>query len=122
MSEIFEKAQKKQAELSEQITKKEIQAQRPLFHFAVPGGWCNDPNGFSEFGGKVHLFYQYHPYSTQWGPMHWGHVVSSDMLSWQLQPVALAPDTAADNKGCFSGTALEHEGKHIIAWMQAGKA
>lgn len=75
----------------------------------------------SEIFGKVHLFYQYHPYSTQWGPMHWGHVVSSDMLSWQLQPVALAPDTAADNKGCFSGTALEHEGKHIIVWMHAGR-
>lgn len=117
MSEIFDKAQKKQTELFEQITNsKKIQSERPLFHFATPGGWCNDPNGFSEFNGKVHLFYQYNPYSTQWGSIHWGHVVSEDMLNWQLQPVALAPDKNADDKGCFSGTALGHKGKHIIAY------
>ena len=70
MSEIFDNAQKKQDELNEKISgASEIKNQRPVFHFATPGGWCNDPNGFSQFGDKVHLFYQYHPYSTQWGPM-----------------------------------------------------
>lgn len=117
MSEVCDKAQKKQDELSERILSSiEIMDQRPVFHFATPGGWCNDPNGFSQFGNRVHLFYQYHPYSTQWGPMYWGHVVSDDMLSWELKPVALAPDSTADCKGCFSGTALEHEGKHILAY------
>jgi len=116
MYSILEKAQNKQNELSVLLGTETIQNQRPLFHFATPGGWCNDPNGFSQFNNTVHLFYQYHPYSTQWGPMHWGHVTSDDMLSWKLQPVALAPDSAADNKGCFSGTALEHEGKHILAY------
>jgi len=117
MSEILINAQNKQNELVNQINDSlEIKSQRPVFHFATPGGWCNDPNGFSQFGDKVHLFYQYHPYSTQWGPMHWGHAVSSDMLNWQLQPVALAPDSQEDYKGCFSGTALEHNGKHIVAY------
>ncbi len=123
MTEILEKAQKKQNELSEKInSSKEILAQRPLFHFATPGGWCNDPNGFSEFDGKVHLFYQYHPYSTQWGPMHWGHVTSKDLLNWNLEPVALAPDTKADFNGCFSGTAISTEdGKQILAYTGVSK-
>ena len=123
MTEIFEKAQKKQNELSEKNnSSKEILAQRPLFHFATPGGWCNDPNGFSEFDGKVHLFYQDHPYSTQWGPMHWGHVTSKDLLNWNLEPVALAPDTKADFNGCFSGTAISTEdGKQILAYTGVSK-
>lgn len=83
---------------------------RPKFHFSTPKGWCNDPNGFSQFGDKIHLFFQHHPYSTQWGPMHWGHVVTSDMLTWEQLPIALAPDTTADCKGCFSGTAQEKDG------------
>lgn len=123
MTEILEKAQKRQNELSEKISSsKEILAQRPLFHFATPGGWCNDPNGFSEFNGKVHLFYQYHPYSTQWGPMHWGHVTTKDMLTWSLESVALAPDTNADKNGCFSGTAISTEdGRQIIAYTGVSK-
>lgn len=123
MTELLEKAQKKQNELSEKInSSKEILAQRPLFHFATPGGWCNDPNGFSEFDGKVHLFYQFHPYSTQWGPMHWGHVTSKDLLTWNLEPVALVPDTNADFNGCFSGTAISTEdGKQILAYTGVSK-
>lgn len=117
MSEILDKAQKKQQELFSQIEgSQEIRKMRPLFHFATPGGWCNDPNGLSVFGDDLHLFYQYHPYSTQWGPMHWGHAITKDMLEWKLLPVALAPDSECDIKGCFSGTALEHKGKHIIAY------
>lgn len=116
MSSILQKADQKQSELYKLIQDSKTLQQRPLFHFATPGGWCNDPNGFSQYQGKVHLFYQYHPYSTQWGPMHWGHVCSEDFLEWKLLPVALAPDSSADCKGCFSGTALEFEGKHILAY------
>ena len=46
--------------------------EKPVFHDTSPTGWMNDPNGFSVYQGKVHLFYQYHPYSDEWGPMHWG--------------------------------------------------
>jgi len=117
MDEKLNSAQAKQNELLEIIEgSSEIKSQRPVYHFATPGGWCNDPNGFSQFENKVHLFYQYHPYSTKWGPMHWGHVTSSDMLHWELQPIALAPETDGDSKGCFSGTAMDDGGKHLIAY------
>lgn len=117
MGKQLEIAQNQQDKLKELIqTSKKIQEQRPLYHFATPGGWCNDPNGFSQYKDKVHLFYQYHPFSTQWGPMHWGHVTSKDMLSWELQPVALAPETEADCKGCFSGTAMEDNELHLLAY------
>ena len=33
--------------------------ERPVFHVTPTVGWMNDPNGFSVYGGKVHLFYQY---------------------------------------------------------------
>ncbi len=79
--------------------------QRPLFHLTPLVGWMNDPNGFCFYKGQYHLFYQYHPFSRQWGPMHWGHAVSEDLLHWTYMPCALAPDTAADSGGCFSGSA-----------------
>lgn len=79
---------------------------RPVYHFTPLIGWLNDPNGFSFYGGKYHLFYQYHPFNTYWGPMHWGHAVSDDMVNWQYLPAALAPDTEYDGAGCFSGSAI----------------
>ena len=54
--------------------------ERPMFHVTPMVGWMNDPNGFSYYKGEYHLFYQYHPYTSHWGPMHWGHVVSKDLL------------------------------------------
>ncbi len=81
--------------------------ERPLYHLTPLVGWMNDPNGFCHYKGQYHLFYQYHPFSRQWGPMHWGHAVSHDFLHWTYMPCALAPDTAADAGGCFSGSAVE---------------
>ena len=78
--------------------------QRPAFHLTPTIGWMNDPNGFSFYKGECHLFYQYHPYSTEWGPMHWGHVKTRDFIRWERLPVALAPDTPYDKYGCFSGS------------------
>ena len=81
--------------------------ERPLFHLTPLVGWMNDPNGFCVYKGEYHLFYQYYPYNTVWGPMHWGHAKSSDLLHWTYLPCAMAPDTAADAGGCFSGSAVE---------------
>ena len=78
---------------------------RPCFHLTPMSGWMNDPNGFSFYDGKYHMFYQYNPYSSTWDRMHWGHAVSSDLLHWEYLPAALAPDETYDEGGCFSGSA-----------------
>jgi beta-fructofuranosidase len=90
---------------------------RPRFHLSARVGWMNDPNGFSYYRGEYHLFYQYNPYQTKWGPMHWAHAVSSDLLHWKYLPAALAPDEAYDRSGCFSGSALElADGRHLLMY------
>ncbi|NBO48881.1 MAG: glycoside hydrolase family 32 protein [Chitinophagia bacterium] len=76
---------------------------RPLFHFTPREHWMNDPNGMIYYNGTYHLFYQYHPYSSVWGPMHWGHATSKDLLKWDHQPIALYPDK---NGMIFSGSAV----------------
>ena len=77
----------------------------------------NDPNGFSVYKGEYHLFYQYYPYSTSWGPMHWGHVKTTDFIKWEWLPAALAPDESFDNGGCFSGSAVEMEdGRQLLMY------
>ena len=88
----------------------------PAYHFAAPIGWINDPNGFSYYKDQYHLFYQYNPYDSVWGPMHWGHAVSSDGIDWSHLPVALAPDKPYDKGGCFSGSALAHDGKLYLMY------
>lgn len=88
----------------------------PSFHISAPIGWLNDPNGFSEYKGEYHLFYQYNPYANVWGPMHWGHSKTKDFIKWEHMPIAIAPDEEYDMQGCFSGSAVEHEGKHILMY------
>ena len=90
--------------------------QRPAFHMSVPIGWMNDPNGFSSYKGDYHLFFQYNPYGTHWDTMHWGHVRSKDLVTWEYLPAALAPDEPYDEAGVFSGTAMEADGKHILMY------
>jgi beta-fructofuranosidase len=111
-SEILDKARVFEKEAANNISDKE----RPSFHLSAPIGWINDPNGFSMFKGEYHLFYQYHPYDIKWGPMHWGHSKTKDFIKWEQLPTALAPDEEYDMGGCFSGSAIEADGKHVLMY------
>lgn len=86
------------------------------YHAMPPYGWINDPNGFCHFNGAYHLYAQHHPYSSQWGPMHWGHWQSDDLVHWDWRGVAMAPDQPFDSAGCFSGTALCDDGQLILMY------
>jgi len=79
---------------------------RPQFHFSPPAHWMNDPNGMVYYKGEYHLFYQYYPDSTVWGPMHWGHAISKNLTHWQQMPVALYPDSLGY---IFSGSVVADE-------------
>ena len=90
---------------------------RPEFHLSARVGWMNDPNGFSFYNCQYHMFYQYHPYDNIWGPMHWGHAVSGDLLHWRFLPAALAPDEPYDRDGCFSGSAVSlPDGRQLLIY------
>lgn len=76
---------------------------RPQLHFSPEANWMNDPNGMVYYEGEYHLFYQYYPDSTVWGPMHWGHAISTDLVHWEHMPIALYPD---EHGYIFSGSAV----------------
>ncbi|MEJ6979628.1 glycoside hydrolase family 32 protein [Pedobacter sp. P351] len=80
-----------------------LEKNRPQFHFSPKEKWMNDPNGMVYHEGIYHLFFQYYPDSTVWGPMHWGHATSKDLVHWDEQPIALYPDSLGY---IFSGSAV----------------
>ena len=102
MGQKLTEARQYEEEASSRISAEE----RPCFHLSPRTGWMNDPNGFSYYKGQYHLFYQYYPYESRWGPMHWGHAVSDDLLRWQYLPAVMAPENEYDSFGCFSGSAI----------------
>lgn len=105
-------AEQANAELETQVN----QRWYPSFHIAAKAGWINDPNGLSYYRGRYQVYFQHHPYSTQWGPMHWGHVSSEDMVTWRREPIALAPTLDADRDGVFSGSAVTGEDGQLYAY------
>jgi len=90
---------------------------RPSFHFTPKKNWMNDPNGMFYLKGTYHLYFQYHPESNVWGPMHWGHATSKDLIHWDEQPIALYPDALGT---IFSGsTVVDHN--NTSGFGKAGK-
>ena len=94
---------KESSELISEVSYSEEELYRPNFHFTPKKAWMNDPNGMFYYNGYYHLYFQYHPESNVWGPMHWGHAISTDMISWIEQPIAIYPDELGT---IFSGSAV----------------
>ena len=84
------------------------------YHIMAPAHWINDPNGLIQWNGDYHVFFQHHPFGPKGGPMHWGHVKSKDLVHWEHLPIALAPGDEFDKSGCFSGSAIEHDGQLLL--------
>ncbi len=110
-------------------TKPEIDASmradpaRPIMHFSPPRQWMNDPNGLCRIGETWHLFYQFHPAGTEWGPMHWGHAVSKDLFNWTHLPVFLHPEQnlwrLEATGGAFSGSAFaDRDGSRMFFYTE----
>ncbi len=92
------------------------------YHFKNNEGWMNDPNGLVFFKGKYHAFFQHYPYAPRWGQMHWGHTVSSDLIHWEEQPIALFPDMPYENSGgCFSGSAIVKDGRLYLFYTSVSE-
>jgi fructan beta-fructosidase len=95
---------------------------RPQFHFSPEKNWNNDPNGLVYYKGEYHLFYQYNPFGKEWGFMHWGHAISTDLVHWENLPIALFPDeNSTDKEMCtvFSGSGLVDENN--LTGLQKGE-
>lgn len=96
------------AELMEYVKKSNY---LPLFHIYPPCGLMNDPNGLAYFNGEYQVFYQWFPFEASHGMKHWARVTSKDMKQWDWKGVALTPDKEYEKNGCYSGNAIEKDGK-----------
>ncbi len=84
-------------------------------HLMPPRGWLNDPNGLCQFQGTYHVFFQYSPNEVHGGLKHWGHYISKDLLNWEFQGIALAPEHEFESRGVYSGSTLvEDEKMHVF--------
>lgn len=92
-------------------TKKMKDLYRLGFHLTPPVGLMNDPNGLVYFKGKYHVFFQWNPFDTKHTFKAWGHFSSEDFIQWEEHPPALVPSEWFERDGCYSGSALTHQGK-----------
>ena len=96
------------------LEKKEIVEKdfwRQKYHIQGIVGLINDPNGFSQFKGKYHMFYQWNPLGTNHKNKTWAHSVSDDLLHWKRLKTALRPDTWYSKDGAYSGSAIVDDDK-----------
>jgi beta-fructofuranosidase len=95
--------------------------ERPVYHFHPPANWHNDPNGTMFYRGWHHLFYQFNPYGSTWGHMHWGHARSRDLVNWEHLPIALGPSEDRGETAVFSGAAtLTRDGQRRLFYTSIG--
>src|SRR5699024_7408058 len=87
---------------------------RLRYHLMQPAGLLNDPKGQLHFQGAYHVFFQWNTFETRHGSKSWGHYVSKNLTDWTLEEAALVPDEWYDKDGCYSGSAVEHEGKMYL--------
>ena len=99
---------------------------RPVYHHTPAYGWMNDPNGMFYKDGVYHLYFQYNPYGSVWGNMHWGHSTSTDLMHWKFEGCAIVPDAWG---AIFSGSCVvDHEntagfGKEaVVAFYSSAKS
>jgi len=113
--EMIEKAEAFVAEAAEKAAR---DPHRLKYHFMAPAGWMNDPNGFSFYKGEYHLFYQHYPFSaaSTFSFKYWGHAKSKDLVRWERLPIALAPSEDYELGGCWSGSAVDDDGKLTLIY------
>jgi beta-fructofuranosidase len=104
------------------MARAEADPERPVYHFHPPANWNNDPNGTVFYRGWHHLFYQFNPYGSLWGHMHWGHARSRDLVNWEHLPIALGPSEEKNEQHIFSGGAIiARDGKPRFFYTSIGK-
>ncbi|MGM0498651.1 MAG: glycoside hydrolase family 32 protein [Bacillota bacterium] len=86
------------------------------YHIMPPAGLLNDPNGFIQFEGDYHLFYQFNPFATSHGAKFWAHLKSKNLVDWQELPLALAPAQSYETHGCYSGSAVNNNGTMTLIY------
>ncbi|WP_346686655.1 glycoside hydrolase family 32 protein [Megamonas hypermegale] len=86
------------------------------FHWEMPFGLINDPNGLCYHDGKYQIFYQWNPAECKHLNKHWGYTETADFVNYSIPQLALAPVDDFDRNGCYSGSARSRNGKLEILY------